>query len=126
MPAYLNLDRRFGLLTKYSVEELLASDVLGKRLTWDQILDGRLSLITARANFGKTFELAACAERLREQGKRAVFVPLHRLLGQVDFSDVLEKEDDASYLAWKAVGDDIGDVARPDLVGGCRAEVALY
>ena len=106
MPAYLNLDRRFGLLTKYSVEELLASDVLGKRLTWDQILDGRLSLITARANFGKTFELAACAERLREQGKRAVFVPLHRLLGQVDFSDVLEKEDDASYLAWKATPSD--------------------
>lgn len=102
MPEYLNLDRRFGLLTKYSVEELLASDVLGKRLTWDRVLEGRLSLITARANFGKTFELEACAKRLRDEGKLAVFVPLHRLLGQVDFAEALSAEDDAAYRAWKA------------------------
>ncbi len=102
MPGYLNLDRRFGLLTKYSVEELLASDVLGKRLTWDRVLEGRLSLITARANFGKTFELAACAKRLRDEGKPAVFVPLHRLLGQVDFAEALSTEDEAAYRVWKA------------------------
>ena len=102
MPKYLNLDRRFGLLTKYSVEELLASDVLGKRLTWDRVLEGRLTLITARANFGKTFELAACAKRFRDEGKRAVFVPLHRLLGQVDFAEALSTEDDAAYRAWRA------------------------
>ncbi|WOO33174.1 hypothetical protein [Diaphorobacter limosus] len=96
MPEYLNLDRRFGLLTKYSVEELLASDVLGKRLTWDRVLEGRLSLITARANFGKTFELEACAKGLRDEGKHAVFVPLHRLLGQVDFAEALSADDDAA------------------------------
>lgn len=102
MPEYLNLDRRFGLLTKYSVEELLVSDVLGKRLTWGRLLEGRLSLITARANFGKTFELAACARRLRDEGKHAVFVPLHRLLGQVDFAEALSTDDDVAYHAWKA------------------------
>lgn len=102
MPEYLNLDRRFGLLTKYSVEKLLASDVLGKRLTWDRVLEGRLSLITARANFGKTFELAACAKRLRDERKSAVFVPLHRLLGQVDFADALSVDDVTAYRAWKA------------------------
>ena len=100
MPEYLNLDRRFGLLTKYSTEELLASDVIGKRLTWDRVLEGRLSLITARANFGKTFELAACAKRLRHEGRHAVFVPLHRLLGQVAFAEALSTEDDVAYQAW--------------------------
>jgi hypothetical protein len=41
MPAYLDLERRFGLLTKYSVEELLVIDVMGrKRLDWKQVLAG--------------------------------------------------------------------------------------
>lgn len=102
MPEYLNLDRRFGLLTKYSVDELLASDILGKRLTWDRVLEGRISLITARANFGKSVELAACAERLRKEGKLASFVALHRLLGQDDFAEVLAPEDEQAYRSWKA------------------------
>ena len=83
-------------------QDQLESDVPGKRLSWECVLEGRLSLITARANFGKTFELAACAKRLRDEGKRAVFVPLHRLLGQSDFAEALSTEDDAAYRTWKA------------------------
>lgn len=106
MHEYLNLDRRFGQLTKYSVDELLVSDVLGKRLTWDRILEGGLSLVTARANFGKSMELRACAESLRKGGKLASFVALHRLLGQDDLSAVLEPEDEQAYSKWKeAVGE---------------------
>jgi hypothetical protein len=103
MTNYLDLERRFGLLTKYSVEELLALDIMGrKRVGWEQLLTGRFSLITARANFGKTMELRASAQRLRDEGKHAVFVALHRLLEEPDFQIVLEATEVKAFGAWEA------------------------
>jgi hypothetical protein len=103
MTDYLDLERRFGLLTKYSVEELLALDIMGrKRLDWEQLLTGRFSVITARANFGKTMELRACAQRLRDEGKHAVFVALHRLLEEPDFQIALEATEAKAFGAWEA------------------------
>ncbi|MBB3638984.1 H-NS histone family protein [Variovorax atrisoli] len=102
MTDYLDLERRFGLLTKYSVEELLVIDATGrKRLGWEQVLAGRFSLITARANFGKTTELRACAEGLRADGQHAVFVPLHRLLEEPDFQIALEADEAKAFAAWQ-------------------------
>lgn len=103
MTDYLDLERRFGLLTKYSVEELLALDIMGrKRLGWDQLLSGRFSLITARANFGKTMELRACARRLRDEGCHAVFVALHQLLVEHDFHIALEATEAKAFGAWES------------------------
>lgn len=103
MTNYLDLERRFGLLTKYSVEELLALDIMGrKRLGWAQLLAGGFSLITARANFGKTMELRACAQRLRGEGQHAVFVALHRLLEEPDFHIALEATEAIAFGAWEA------------------------
>lgn len=102
MTDYLDLERRFGLLTKYSVEELLALDIMGrKRLGWEQLLAGRFSLITARANFGKTMELRACAQRLRDEGQHAVFVALHRLLEEPDFQIALEAAEAEAFGTWE-------------------------
>lgn len=102
MTDYLDLERRFGLLTKYSVEGLLALDTMGrKRLGWEQLLAGRFSLITARANFGKTMELRACARRLRDEGRHAVFVALHRLLEEPDFQIALEAPEASAFRAWE-------------------------
>ena len=102
MPTYLDLERRFGLLTKYSVEELLVIDATGrKRLDWEQVLAGRYSLVTARANFGKTMELKACAQRLRENRQHAVFVPLHRLLEEPDFEIALDAIEAEAFTTWK-------------------------
>ena len=98
---YLDLDRRFGLLSRYSVEDLFASEVLGKRLAWERVLEGRFSLIIARANFGKSTEMAACAERLRRSGRHAVFVALRKLLEENDFSAALLPDDDAALSAWR-------------------------
>lgn len=107
MPAYLDLERRFGLLTKYSVEELCVLDAMGqKRLDWKQVLVGRYSLVTARANFGKTMELKACAQRLREEGQHAIYVPLHRLLEEPDFEIVLDANESEAFTAWKATSDE--------------------
>lgn len=103
MTDYLDLERRFGLLTDYSVEELLAVDAMGrKRLGWDELLAGRFSLITARANFGKTMELRARAQQVRDEGTHAVFVALHRLLEEPDFQIALEAPEANAFGAWKA------------------------
>jgi hypothetical protein len=105
MTDYLDLERRFGLLTKYSVEELLAVGVTGHRhLDWEQLLSGRFSLITARANFGKTMELRACTQRLRDEGKHAVFVALHRLLEEPEFQIALEATEAKAFGAWETAG----------------------
>lgn len=103
MHDYLDLERRFGLLTEYSVEQLLAPDILDrKRLDWKQLLAGRFSLITARANFGKSMELRACAQRLRDEGQHAVFVALHRLLEEHDLQFALEAPEAEAFRAWEA------------------------
>lgn len=49
MEEYLDLHRHFGLLTKHTAAELFVSEVLGKRLTWDKVLNGRF-LLTSTQN----------------------------------------------------------------------------
>ena len=103
MTEYLDLERRFGLLTDYTVENLLALDIMGrKRLGWEQLLTGRFSLITARANFGKSMELRACTQRLRDEGKHAVFVALHRLLEEHEFQFALDAPEAEAFEVWEA------------------------
>ncbi|MBP0621203.1 hypothetical protein [Cupriavidus consociatus] len=103
MTEYLDLERRFGLLTKYSVNELLSLDTRSRKgLDWKQLLAGRFSLITGRANFGKTIELRTCAQRLRDEGGHAVFVALHRLLEEPDFHIALEAIEANAFGAWEA------------------------
>ncbi|HVW51597.1 MAG TPA: hypothetical protein VHC91_14565 [Trinickia sp.] len=106
MRNYLDLDRGFGLLTDYSAEELFSANSLGKRLGWEQVLKGSFSVIVGRANFGKTTELNARAQALRDQGQHAVFVALNQVLGQNDFSEVLSSEDEQAYNAWKEASTD--------------------
>jgi hypothetical protein len=104
MDKYLDLGRRFGLLTKDTPAELFASDVLGKGLTWDRVLEGRFSVIIARANFGKTMELKERSRALRASGKLAVFVALHKVLGAEVFAEALEAEDEKAFEAWQQGG----------------------
>lgn len=107
MTDYLDLERRFALVTEYSVTELLALEIKGhKRLGWEQLLAGRFSLITGRANFGKTMELRACARRLRGEGKHTVFLALHRLVEEADFEVALEATEAEAFRAWKAAPTD--------------------
>ena len=106
MPDYLNLERRFSLLTKYTPEELVMAEALGRRrVPWNSVLKTRLSLIVARANFGKTTELRACAERLRQQDMFAVFLPLHRVLDATNLRHALDPADEASFVAWQQTPD---------------------
>lgn len=101
MDEYLDLNRRFGLLTKYTPDELLVSNVGGKSLGWDEVLGGQFSIIVGRANFGKTMELKAKTKLLRSKGKCAVYIALHTILGENDFDDALGAEDREALVAWK-------------------------
>lgn len=104
---YLDLNRRFGPLTKYTGAELFSSDVLGKHLAWDKVLEGRFSVIVGRANFGKTMELKAKSKALRTKGQPAVYVALHKVLGEDSFEDALETEDRDALSAWKRSGGEL-------------------
>lgn len=98
------MPRWLKIVTKYSVNELLATGAMGrKRVSWEGLLAGRFSLITARANFGKTTELRACARRLRAAGQHAVFVALHRVLEESDFQIALDTAEAEAFEAWCTV-----------------------
>ena len=104
MDEYLELNRRFALLTEYTAAELFCSDVLGKRLNWHKVLEGRFSVIVGRANFGKTMELKAKSKAMRAQGQPAVYVALHKVLGEDALEDALDAEDYEALSAWNDSG----------------------
>jgi hypothetical protein len=75
-----------------------------KRLSWDQILRGRYSIIVGRAHFGKTTELRAKSHALREQGRTSIFFALRNVLGEINFEDALEPTELEVFQAWKQKG----------------------
>jgi hypothetical protein len=107
MDEYLNLERRFMLLAKYTAQELFTSDVLDERLPWSKVLDGRFSVIVGRANFGKTMELRAASRTLRARGAAAFYVALHKVLSEDVFADALEEDDREALDAWRASGGEL-------------------
>ncbi|MBR0775824.1 H-NS histone family protein [Bradyrhizobium diazoefficiens] len=107
MDEYLDLSRRFGLLTNYSAEELFASDLRGKGLRWDEVLKGRFSIIVGRANFGKTMELRAKCKALRAQGQPAVYIALQKVLSEDNPEDALEGENLEALTGWKQSGGEL-------------------
>ncbi|MES2298680.1 MAG: H-NS family nucleoid-associated regulatory protein [Pseudomonadota bacterium] len=107
MDNYLDLNRRFGLLTDYTADELFASEVLGKRMNWDNVLAGRFTVIVGRANFGKSTELKAKSNELRARGQSAIYVALHKVLGEDGVDDALETADCDALSSWKQSGGEL-------------------
>ncbi|MCS3764967.1 H-NS histone family protein [Bradyrhizobium centrosematis] len=107
MDEYLDLSRRFGLLTNYTAEELFASELPGKGLHWDEVLKGRFSVIVGRANFGKTMELRAKSTALRAQGQLAIYIALQKVLGEESLEEALETENLEALSKWKQTGGEL-------------------
>ncbi|MFZ6776991.1 hypothetical protein ACO0LD_09150 [Undibacterium sp. Ji83W] len=101
MEKYLDLNRKFGHLINYSSYEFDALGLRTKRLSWEQVLKGRYSVIVGRANFGKTSEFRAKNQAFREKGRASIFVALHRVLSENVFVDALETAEKEAYDAWK-------------------------
>ncbi len=100
---YLNLNRRFVERENYDPDELVASEIRGKRVDWSKVQESRFSVVVAPANFGKTIEMQHRAKQMREVSEAAVFVALRRMAGRGNFEKALEGDERAAYLAWKAV-----------------------
>lgn len=102
MTNYFDLKRRFVERPQYDPDELLASEISGKRLEWDKVLEAPISVVVAPANYGKTTEMRERAAILRAASKSVVFVALRKVADRGNFEKALEPADRSTYDAWKA------------------------
>lgn len=100
--SYFNLDRRFVERENYDADELVASEVSGKRIDWRKVLESRVCVVVAPANFGKTTEMEHRAEQMRDASETAVFIALRRLADRGSVEKALTDKDLQAYKAWKS------------------------
>jgi hypothetical protein len=100
--SYFNLDRRFVERESYNADELIASEVLGKRIGWLKVLENRFCVVVAPANFGKTTEMQHRAAQMRETSQSAMFIALRTLADRGSVEKALTTVELAVYKAWKA------------------------
>lgn len=100
--SYFNLDRRFVERESYDADELVASEVLGKRIDWSKVLESRFCVVVAPANFGKTTEMQHRTAQMREASQTAVFIALRTLADRGSVEKALAVVDLQAYRAWKA------------------------
>lgn len=102
MSKFVNLSRAFVERETYNPDELVVSEVAGKRLDWSKLLSARVAVIVAPANFGKTTEMQERARQLRAGSVAAVFVALRGMADRGSFEKALEAGERDAYDAWKA------------------------
>lgn len=107
MQKHLDLNRKFGHVVNYTSYELHSLGLRTKRLSWEQVLKGRYSVIVGRANFGKTSEFRAKSQAIRSKGAASIFVALHRVFGEDVFVDALEVEEQEAFETWKQSGGEV-------------------
>ena len=101
MPTYLKLDRRFVHRPKYEPHEIYVSAGAGQRLTWQQVLENRFSVVIAPANYGKTTEMVEQVRRMRQAGENAVFVALRKVADRESFVKALELTERVAFQEWR-------------------------
>jgi hypothetical protein len=102
MSNYIDLNRRFVERKKYDHDELITSEVTGKRLEWPKVLAARVAVIVAPANFGKTTEMQQRAKQMRDNSDAAVFIALRGMADRGSFEKALDTDELAAYQTWKA------------------------
>ncbi|SFM95118.1 hypothetical protein [Rugamonas rubra] len=99
---YFDLNRRFVERKEYDADELIASEVRGKRFDWSKVLEGRFCVVVAPANFGKTTEMEHRASTMRDASKMAVFIALRALADRGSVEKALTGKELEAFKAWKA------------------------
>lgn len=102
MSAYYDLKRRFVERPKYDPDELVTSEISGKRLEWAKVLISRFAIIVAPANYGKTTELRHRAAQMRSGGEAAFFVALRKVSERHSVEKALDPDDLNALRAWGA------------------------
>ena len=105
---YINLQRRFHILTEEELEDAellvaLSEDEFRSNtdIGWSKLLRYDRVIFLAGAGAGKTRELEEQAKRLVGEGRFAFFVPLESLDREA-FVDLLSTDDGERFEAWKA------------------------
>jgi hypothetical protein len=107
VPEFIELDRRFRDASETEENAEIraflsyASGGDGTNLNpgWPEVLQSRLIVILGEAGSGKTWEMRAQAEILKEQSKIAFFIRLDRLI-TFRLEDVISPDDKKQYGAW--------------------------
>lgn len=102
MAKYFDLKRRFIERPEYDSDELIHSAFSDKRLGWEKVLESRISIVVAPANYGKTTEMFERAALLRTNSHSAVFVALRKVSDRGSFEKALGQDDRKTYEEWKA------------------------
>ncbi len=103
-PDYVNLERKFLDFAAGDDVEALAfkSYVPGfsEGLTWDGLLEGKYVVVLGEPGSGKTWELEAQTERLRNQGQYAFFLRIDALVSQF-LNAALDANDLRLFSEWR-------------------------
>jgi hypothetical protein len=102
MPAYYDLKRRFVERPKYDPDELISSEISGRRLDWAKVLTSRFAVIVAPANYGKTTEMCQRAVHMRTSGEAAFFVALRKVSERHSVEKALDLDELNAFRAWSA------------------------
>lgn len=103
MNTYIDLNRRFIERPKYVPDELITSEISGKRLDWANIQANRFSVIVAPANYGKTIEMRQRAVQMRVGDETAFFVELRKVAERQSLEQALSTEEYNVFKAWKVL-----------------------
>jgi len=101
---YIDLNRNFVPIKKDEEIDLDVGRYWGKRiggwLDWDALLNKQRVVILAEASSGKTAEFKGAADKIRNTGKAAFFIPIEELADE-GFEQSLNPEDVSLFENWK-------------------------
>ncbi|TRX00764.1 NACHT domain-containing protein [Candidatus Methylobacter oryzae] len=102
--AYIDLNRNFVPIKKDEEIDLDVGRYWGKRiggwLDWDALLNKQRVVILAEASSGKTAEFKGAADKIRNTGKAAFFIPIEELADE-GFEQSLNPDDVSLFENWK-------------------------
>jgi len=102
--AYIDLNRSFVPIKKDEEVDLDVGRYWGKRiggwLDWDALLNKQHVVILAEASSGKTAEFKGAADKIRNTGKAAFFIPIEELADE-GFEQSLNPDDVSIFENWK-------------------------
>lgn len=105
---FVQLGRTFHEIAKFAREsdslDFNQAFSVGPRLTWEELLRGRRTVILSEAGTGKTEEIREAAKRLRTEGKTAFFLRLEHI--PEDLEDAFEIGTYEEFNEWLASTDD--------------------
>jgi hypothetical protein len=102
--AYIDLNRNFVPIKKDEEIDLDVGRYWGKRigvwLDWDTLLNNQRVVILAEASSGKTAEFKGAADKIRNIGKAAFFIPIEELADE-GFEQSLNPDEVSLFENWK-------------------------